>query len=71
MVGVFDVARPLAVAMATLIQRQHAISLREMQTDEIPGMRGLVAAMQQHDRWRVRVAPFEKMEPLPAQNDVA
>jgi len=32
-VGVFDIARPLAVAVAALVEGEHPVPLREVQTD--------------------------------------
>ena len=57
--------------MAALIQRQDAEALRQVQADQVPGMRRLVAAMQQHDRRRIRRAPLQVVEPHLPQHDVA
>ena len=37
----------------------------------IPGMAGLMAAMQQHDGGCVSLSPIQEMEPLMTQHDVA
>ena len=42
-----------------------------MQADQVPGMRRLMPAMQQHDRRRIRRAPFQEVEPQLPQHDVA
>ena len=56
--------------MAALVERQNPKVPREAETHQVPGMGGLVAAMQQHDGRGVDGAPFQEMEAVMAQDDV-
>ncbi len=70
-VGVGDVTRPLAGAVATLVECKNAEPLRQMHAGQVPGMRRLVSAMQQYDRRCIRRTPFQEVEPQLPQHDVA
>ena len=45
-VRIITVPRPLTIAVTALIKRDDAVFLRKVQADEIPGMSGLMAAVQ-------------------------
>src|SRR5689334_12375282 len=45
--------------------------LRQVQADQVPRMRRLMAAMQQYDRWRTRLPPLQEMESQLPQHDIA
>jgi chorismate synthase len=54
----------VAIAVAALVQRQHAVLGRQIEAHQVPGMTGLVAAMKQHHRQRLGIAPPQVVEPL-------
>ena len=68
---VVGVARPLAVVVAALVDREHVVAVGEVQADEVPGVRGLVAAVEQQQRRRAGLAPLEEVEALVPQHRVA
>ena len=66
--GIVELTAPLGVAMAPLIQCVHVVAIGEVQADEIPGVRRLVATVEQQDVGRAGVAPLREMEPHPPQD---
>src|SRR3954453_12862522 len=64
---IITVMGPVAVAMAALIERNAVIFVAQRQADEVPGMRGQGAAMQEDDGRQMLVAPVEVMKPHPAE----
>ena len=64
---IVGVVRPIAVAVAALVEREAVVVVAQRQADEVPGMRVQRAAMQKHDRRQVLVAPVEIVKPHPAE----
>src|ERR1051325_1653234 len=56
---IISVMCPVAVAMAALVERDAMILLAQREADEVPGVRGQGAAMQEQDRRQLLVAPIE------------
>ena len=65
---VVELATPLGVAVTPLIQRVHVVAVGQVEADEIPGMRRLVATVEQQHVRSARLAPFGEMEPHPPQD---
>ena len=68
--SVMQLRRPFAVAVSALVQCETVIIGSQRETDEIPGMRGQAAAVQEDDRRAVRGAPVEVVEAHAADDDV-
>ena len=57
--------------MPALVERKDVITSRQIQADEIPGMSGLIAAVQQDDGLLIGLTPFEVVESLMAYDRIA
>ena len=64
---VVGVLRPIGVAVAALVERDAMIVVAQRQADEVPGMGIERAAMQEHDRRQMLVAPVEVVKPHPPE----
>ena len=61
--AVVGVASPFGVAVSTLVGRDDVEAVGQVECDQIPAVRRLVAAVQQEDRRVRRFAPFEQVQP--------
>ena len=68
---VVELATPLGVAVAALIERVHVEAVGQVQADEVPRVRRLVATVQQHDGRRVGIAPLGEVEAHATQDGLA
>ena len=62
--------RPLAVAVATLVEREAVVLAAQREAHEIPGMRVKPAAVQEKQRMASRRAPVEVMKTHPIDHHV-
>ena len=69
--AVFGVAGPLAVAVAALVEGVDVEAVGEVEGDEVPGVGGLVAAVEEEEGRVAGVAPFEQVEAEVVGDDVA
>ena len=65
---VVELAAPLGVAVAPLVQRVDVVAVGQVQADEIPRVRRLVATVEQQHAGRVGVAPLGEVEAHPPQD---
>ena len=68
---VVELAAPLGVAVAALVEGVDVVAVGQVQADEVPRVRRLVAAVEQHHRRRGRVAPLGEVEAHAAQDRLA
>jgi hypothetical protein len=60
---IIGVGRPVAVAVAALVEREAMKFVAQCQAAQIPGMRGQGPAMQEKERLQLVVAPIQVTEP--------
>ena len=68
---IVQLAAPLRVAMPSLVEGQHVITVGQMKGNQIPGVGRLVAAVQEQDGRRIVVAPLQEMESLSSHHGMA